>query len=262
MMRGNLHTHSVYCDGKSTPEEIVSAAILKGFDYIGFSGHGYTGFDLSYCMKKEKDYIKEISSLKEKYKGKIKIFCGVERDLFSDSFENNFDYEIASVHYVKVGEKYFDVDESISKQRECIKECFGGDVYAYAEAYYKETALLKGDIIGHFDLITKFDAENTLFSPKEERYKKAVLSALDTLAEKNTVFEVNTGAMARGFKRKPYPDIWILEEIKRRDGRVLITSDCHEAQKLDFGYNETEKILASMGFEDFYSIDAIVSKEY
>ena len=38
-MKRNLHTHSTFCDGKNTPEEMVRAAIAKGFDAIGFSSH-------------------------------------------------------------------------------------------------------------------------------------------------------------------------------------------------------------------------------
>ena len=35
----NFHTHSTFCDGKNTAEEMVIAAIEKGFDVLGFSGH-------------------------------------------------------------------------------------------------------------------------------------------------------------------------------------------------------------------------------
>ena len=37
----NLHTHSTYCDGKDTPEEIINAALDMGFDSVGFSSHSY-----------------------------------------------------------------------------------------------------------------------------------------------------------------------------------------------------------------------------
>ena len=44
-MLTNYHTHTTFCDGKSTVEEIVLSALAKGFDAIGFSGHGFTTFD-------------------------------------------------------------------------------------------------------------------------------------------------------------------------------------------------------------------------
>lgn len=257
MIRGNLHTHSTYCDGESTLRETVKAAIKKGFSYIGFSGHGHTTFDEVYCMSKENEakYFAEVNALKEEYKNDIDIFCGIERDILSDYFKFNYDYEIASVHYIKAGDRYVDVDASGQMQKKCIDDFFDSDPYAYAEEYYKSVAKLRGDIIGHFDLLTKFDRNNEIFSPKEARYKKAALSALEELMEEKQILEVNTGAMSRGYKDMPYPDIWILEEIKKRGGRVILTSDCHQAENLDYGYDIAEKLLVDMGFKDFYSID-------
>lgn len=257
MMRGNLHTHSTYCDGKSTLEEMVKGAIEKGFSYIGFSGHSPVSHDLRYCMSFENEgkYFDEVNFLKEKYKDEIRVFCGIERDFNSEDNGFKYDYTIASTHYIKAGDNYADVDENKETQKKCIDDFFGADPYAYAEEYYKTVAKLRGDIIGHFDLLTKFDRHNETFNPREERYKKAALSALEELLEAKQVFEVNTGAMARGYKEKPYPDIWILEEIKKRGGRVLITSDCHHADNLDYGYELAEKILTDLGFKDFYNID-------
>ena len=253
----NFHTHTTYCDGKSTLDENVKAAIDKGFTYLGFSGHGHTTFDNRYCMSAENEakYFAEVNYLREKYKDIIHILCGIERDLLSDHFVHNYDYEIASVHYVKVGGKLYDVDGSAQEQQECIDTCFGGDPYAYAEDYYKSVAQLKGDIIGHFDLLTKFDRRNEIFNPREERYKKAALSALEALLEKDSVFEVNTGAMYRGYKDTPYPDLWILEEMKKRGAKIILTSDCHYAPYLDYGYDMAEKMLLKLGFTDFYNID-------
>lgn len=257
MMRGSLHVHSNYCDGKSTPEENVKAAIEKGFTYLGFSGHGHTSFDDRYCMSAENEakYFAEVNALKEKYKNQIRILCGIERDALSDHFVHDYEYEIASVHYVKGDNRLFDVDESAEQQKLCIDTCFGGDPYAYAEEYYKAVSQIEGDIAGHFDLLTKFDRANEIFNPSEERYKKAALSALEALLAKNMVFEVNTGAMSRGYKDEPYPDVWLLHEIKRRGGRILLTSDSHEAKNLDYGYDMAEKTLINLGFTNFYDID-------
>ena len=79
-MLSNLHTHTTYCDGKSTAEETVRFAIDAGFKSLGFSGHGYTPSDLRYCMKDVDGYIAEITALKEKYRDKIEIYLGTEED--------------------------------------------------------------------------------------------------------------------------------------------------------------------------------------
>ena len=48
--RQNLHTHTTFCDGKDTPEELIEAAIAKGFDSIGFSGHSYMFYAPNHSM--------------------------------------------------------------------------------------------------------------------------------------------------------------------------------------------------------------------
>ena len=34
----NYHTHTDFCDGQNTPEEMAEAAAKKGFIALGFSG--------------------------------------------------------------------------------------------------------------------------------------------------------------------------------------------------------------------------------
>ena len=47
---------------------MVVAALEKGFCSLGFSGHGFTSTDSSWCMKDTEGYISEIRRLQEKYK--------------------------------------------------------------------------------------------------------------------------------------------------------------------------------------------------
>ena len=64
----NYHTHTIYCDGNNTPEEVVVAAIQKGFYSIGFSGHAYTSYDLRYCMKDTSSYIDIVNKFNFSYR--------------------------------------------------------------------------------------------------------------------------------------------------------------------------------------------------
>ena len=93
-MLANFHTHTTFCDGKNTPEKIVIAAIERGFSAIGFSGHGYTPFDLRYCMKDTAGYVVEIEELKRKYKSKIQIYIGVEEDAFAPVDRSKLDFTV------------------------------------------------------------------------------------------------------------------------------------------------------------------------
>ena len=83
MILQDLHTHTTYCDGKNTPEEMVKAAIEKGLVRIGFSGHCYTFFDEKYCMSipNVARYIAEINSLKLNTKDKLKYFAELSRTI-------------------------------------------------------------------------------------------------------------------------------------------------------------------------------------
>ena len=50
---------------------------------------------------------------------------------------------------------------------------------------------------------------------------------MDALVSVGKIFEVNTGAISRGWRTAPYPSRWALEQLKRRSARVTISSDSH-----------------------------------
>lgn len=249
MIKRDLHVHTTYCDGKDSPEEMVKAAIQKGMDSIGFSAHSYTFFDESYCMKKEKieEYKKEISALKEKYQGKIKILCGIEQDAYSKEPTDGYDYVIGSVHYIKCGENYIPVDEDKETLMEAIDECYDGDPYSLVEEYYrtvKDVAKVTGaTIIGHFDLISKFNADGSLFDEENPRYTKAWMEAADELLKANIPFEINTGAISRGYKTLPYPSEPIRKYIKEKGGAFILSGDAHSKDTLCYKFEEFEKLF-------------------
>ncbi len=253
----NLHTHSTYCDGKNTLEEIVLAAIEKGFFSVGFSGHGYHK-ESDYCMTKEgtEKYKKEILELKNKYSEKIKIYLGLEFDLFSDKDFSMLDYSIGSVHYLKIGDELVDVDNSIEVERNVIKNYFDNDSIKFAKEYYRHLAMLptigKIDIIGHFDLLTKHCEKYDLIDTASKEYKIMSLEAVEALRGKIPLFELNTGAIARGYRKTPYPAPFILKELKRMGFGAVITSDCHNMDYLDFGFSDARELLTEYGFKERY----------
>lgn len=255
-MLSNFHTHSVFCDGENTLEETVLSAIKKGFSSIGFSGHGYTDYDLSYCMKNTDGYIKEIKELKEKYRDKIEIYLGVEEDAFCPQKREDFDYIIGSCHYLYIDGKYYSIDTSPEYLKEALK-ALGGDASLLAESYYSKFCEYilkrKPDIIGHFDLITKFDEMEKALFLEDERYNAIAEKYLKKALKADCVFEVNTGAVSRGYRTKPYPSENLLYIIKKEGGRVILSSDSHSADTLDFWFSEAKKMLKDIGFRCVYT---------
>ena len=250
-MLTNCHTHTTFCDGKSTAEETVLYAIDKGFYSVGFSGHGYTPFDLRYCMKDTDGYIKEISNLKEKYKSKIRIFCGVEEDAFAPVDRSRFDYIIGSSHYILKDGKYSPIDSSREYFYSCIK-LFNFDTLAFADSYYKNfvdyISKRKPDIVGHFDLITKFDENDSPAFLNNSEYIKISEKYMKIAAENDVIFEVNTGAVARGYRTSPYPAENLLYILKQRNCKLILSSDSHSADTLDFYFDNALKLLRDIGF--------------
>ncbi len=250
MIGVNLHTHTTYCDGKNTPEEMIEKARALGFSSIGFSSHAYTPFDISYCMSKEteKKYINHINSLKNQYSD-IEIFLGTEQDLYSEIDTTPYDYTIGSVHYIKTNDTFLPVDVSEKITNENVNTYFGGDYKKYVKAYFETVAHLDDispDIIGHFDLVTKFNSGMRYFDENEKEYLDAAFSAIDALH--CDLFELNTGAMAKGLKDTPYPALPILKRLKEKGARIILSSDCHDAAFLDFYFNESAALLKEIGF--------------
>ena len=248
MILNNYHTHTRFCDGKDSPEELVREAIALGCEELGFSGHSYVPFD-DCCMTPEgtEAYRREILALKEKYADKIRILLGVEQDWYSPMPTEGYEYVIGSVHYVQKDGAYLPVDLSRESQEQAVREHYAGDYYAFAEDYYMLVGQLyektRCRIVGHFDLITKFNEDGSLFDPAHPRYRAAELSALDRLCREPVIFEINTGAMARGYRTKPYPESFVLEQLRLRGMPLLLSSDCHDRRDLLFGLCELHEVI-------------------
>lgn len=239
----NLHTHTCFCDGKDSPEELAEKAYALGFRALGFSGHAYSIYDRDFCMRKKEtaSYRSCVLDLKEKYRGKMKILLGIERDYFGEGDDDPYDYVIGSLHYVKApGGSLLSVDASEEEMVAGVEKFFGGNYRNYVEAYYETagdvTEKNGADIVGHFDLITKFNEGGKYFDESAGWYRKAALKALAKAARNKPVFEINTGAMARGFRTSPYPAAFLLAEIRRLGCPVILSSDCHDKEQLDFGF--------------------------
>ncbi|MEE0741938.1 MAG: histidinol-phosphatase HisJ family protein [Emergencia sp.] len=240
----NFHTHTCYCDGKDRPEELVEKAMELGFSALGFSGHEYAPQDTDFCMSRAdtQKYWQEVLALKERYKNRINIFLGIERDYFGQPTEYAYDYIIGSLHYVEKDGVLLSVDNTEEIMVSNVEQHFGGNYRKYVERYYEHMAdvlsVTGGSIVGHFDLITKFNEGGHYFDESAAWYKKAALRALAKLAESRPIFEINTGAMARGYRSRPYPDRFILEEINRLGCPVILSSDCHDKDFLNLGFRD------------------------
>ena len=256
----NLHTHSTYCDGKNTFEETVARAIELGFTGIGFSSHApmTPPIPCDYTMSPldTEKYKAELAALKQKYEGQIDVFAGIEYDTRSCIDLNGFDYIIGSVHYVERGGEVVDFDLDANSLKKLIDEKYSGDGMALATDYYEELSrmpeIIVPDIVGHFDIVAKQCEKYPFFDIESKKYKDMALSALHALAPSCKLYELNTGCIPRGYRTTPYPPRFILEEMNKLGLGVVISSDCHNIDYLNYGFDDALRLIESCGFKEVY----------
>lgn len=257
---GNLHTHTCFCDGKDSPEEILREAIARGLDTLGFSGHAYVVGDEECCMSPERteEYRAEIERLRTLYGDRIRVLCGIERDYYSPIDRGGYDYVIGGVHYLRLDGELYPIDLSARILQSLIREHFAGDPVALARAYYENVVQLPErtgcDVIAHLDLITKFNERDPVFDETDPRYLRVALDALDALLEQDMIIEINTGAVSRGYRRTPYPAPILLRRIAEKGGRVTFGSDSHSKETLLFGRSEAVHLARAAGIASMMAL--------
>lgn len=108
-IRGVIHAHSTWSDGKFSIKEMAEACIERGYEYLGITDHSQTA---AYAGGLKPDEVKqqwdEIDALNEGFKSSgtnFVIFKGIESDIladgsldYDDDILEGFDFVIASVH--------------------------------------------------------------------------------------------------------------------------------------------------------------------
>jgi len=256
--RCSIHTHTTFCDGKNFAAEMAAAAFAAGVKHYGFSGHIHTPCpsDVGVCMAADMtDYCAEILRLREEYAGRMEILLGIEWDLCSDLPVPDWaDYWIGSVHnlYVAGTKQFCCVDWKAEELIRGRDECFGGDMDTMTEAYYAavaKVAAMKPTVLGHIDLVTKLNENGRFFDEETGRYRAAALNALHAADPAATLLEINTGAIARGYRSTPYPAQFLLREWKQMGGRIILTSDAHTASGVLYGYEDASAWAQAAGFD-------------
>ena len=278
----NLHAHTRYDDGRDTPRAMVKAALAAGLSAIGISLHSPLPFENGWAARMEHvgAFRSEMRALREEYAGRIDVYTGIEWDILSGlellsgegplptakhargSDETHapqtpdWDYVIGSVHFLAVNNARCCVDKSAQTTREWLRDVFNGDADEAARRYFAQVGTLayaeKVDIVGHFDLLTKFDEQERLFDANRLAYRTAARSAMERLCAAGKIFEINTGAISRGYRTTPYPSRDLLCELARMGGRVTVSADAHRAQDIAFGLEDAAALAKACGFGELW----------
>lgn len=271
-LKANFHTHTTFCDGHSTAEEMVKTAIEKGFTSLGFSSHSMFPFSSSWHIpvKNFEAYCEEIHRLKTEYKNKINIYLGFEADYIRGftcpdkhgAYEKfNPDFLIGSVHYIMHDDGHFTVDNSAEKVRAAVAKYYTKDgdwstidsrrlVHDYFET---EREMLKNgnfNILGHADLIRLRNTVLHYCDEKEGYYKDELALTAKEIAKAGVIVEINTGAIARGNMDELYPSEYFLDLLHERGVPVCINSDAHDARNLDAAFDRALAMAKKIGYRE------------
>lgn len=272
-IKTNFHTHSTFCDGKASPEEMIKIAIEKKFNVLGFSSHSMFPFSSDWHLqsREHKNYVNEIRRLKKLYENQINIQLGFEADFiagvaspdFSNYADFNPDYLIGAVHYVPGKNGFIEADGNFETTREKIKTVFDGDRKKAVQSYFDfERTMIKNcnfTILAHPDLIRKQNspkAPDTFFDETADWYKNEIRETADAIAKSEICVEINTGGMARGYLDSPYPSKYFLELLYEKNVPITINSDAHTPDNLDFGFDDAINFAKKIGYKELqYFVD-------
>ena len=251
-MKANYHTHTRWCDGKNSPREMVEAAIARGFDVLGFSSHAMLPQDdVDWVLTPDKAlrYADEIRALAREYSPRIRVLCGVEADYVPGGAQPSRaayaailpDYIIGSVHFVRASDgSLVPVDHSPELLFDGIRDHFGGSAERFVGAYFaavRDSLAFDFDIVGHPDLVRKFNARHPYFDESATWYLDEVGRTADAIAASGKLVEVNTGAISRGWLDDAYPSSVFRSLLRRRGVKFVLSSDAHSAEGIDCAFD-------------------------
>lgn len=266
MQLSNYHSHCTFCDGRSTPEDFVKFAISHGFRAYGFSSHSPLPFETFWNMSKEDvpEYLAEINRLKTKYSDRIEIYTALEIDYLDETYNPSIayfqdmplDYRIGSIHFLPLSEHLSEenmvcIDGSFADYKASVDRYFEGDISKLVTRYFDSTLKMIEaggiDIVGHMDKIYMNGHKCKGFSFDADWYQKPFRAALDLIAEKGLMVEVNTKNLTK--KQQVFPRREYLRLLKDMNIPVMVNSDCHYPDLVNDGRAEAFEFLKEAGFK-------------
>lgn len=239
-------------------------------------------------------YCAEVRALADEYRDRLDVRLGFEADYIPGRMAPDApflraqrpDYVIGSVHY---GDAFGDgpdltnasatgdatalagptsdtsdegglwtVDYSPAAFADGVRRIYGGQARRAVERYYGLVAGMverhRLDVVGHLDLVKKFNAGGRFFDESAPWYRDAVFRTLDAVAAAGVVMEVNTAAVARGFSAEPYPSYWILRRARELGIPLTLNADAHAPDMLTASFEEVAGALAEIGYRELRTL--------
>lgn len=257
MIIADCHVHSEFSADSDTPmERQIERAIQSGLKILTFTDH----YDLDFPKLDGQDflfdipeYFDKITSMRQRYEGKIQIRYGIELGIqphlgmechkISELYD--WDFIIASTHLIFGLDPYYKEVFEKYTEKECYEEYF-------RLTYENMKTFSEYSTYGHLDYIVRYGPnKNREYS--YERYKEWIDKCLMHLIEQGKALEVNTSGYRSGLGyANPQADV--LVRYRELGGELLtIGSDSHAPEQIAYDFKRAEQMLKEAGFR-YYAV--------
>ncbi|HKM93391.1 MAG TPA: histidinol-phosphatase HisJ family protein [Prolixibacteraceae bacterium] len=239
----DYHMHTTFSDGNDSYLNYLKVARKKDLAEIGFTDHitlrpvDWSVQEIDYPVMRE-----NLKNLCNDFSEDVQVRFGLEVDYFPEMEKEireiisyfPVDYVIGSIHFI--GDWNYDNDRSL------YGKWTNDELYQqYFELVQKAAKSGLFDIIGHFDLIKKFQCwpENDQTNLYNETLK--------ILKEADVVLELNTGGYDRPCAEF-FPNRKILELALKHGIPVTLGSDAHKPEQVARHFDSAIELLKEIGY--------------
>lgn len=254
----DCHIHSEFSiDGTDSVEEIIKTAISKGVKAITITDHS---------LPQPKNYapyehicnsVEITKNISQKYKDKILVLTGVERDdeyppEFCEPFyELDLDCILGSAHSEPTFKTYFS-DCNYKNLKSCADIADMDFLEKVVEKYYSRLSGLSYyadvDVITHLTFPFRYINGYAKRGMDVEKFYPDIKEVLNGVIKTGKALEINTSGKATDWNEF-MPNAKILKIYFDMGGRnITIGSDAHKKENIAVGFTEAINMLKEIGF--------------
>jgi histidinol-phosphatase (PHP family) len=248
-----------------TLQDVVRSAIDAGFTTYGLSEHApryraedlfpdESGLSVADLGRLFDSYVGTAVELRDRYADRIELLVGFESEVvppqgWAEHMREirkrypQLEYVVGSVHHV--GGTCIDMSPDLTARA---AEAAGGKEALqrrYFDLVAEMVACLRPQVVGHFDLIRKFEGSEPRFSAGTWAH---IESALEAVRDVGAALDVNAAPARRG-TGPVYPLPRLLERARQMEIPVTLGDDSHGPADVGLGLEACMRAIARAGYE-------------
>jgi len=255
--------------------EVVEAAFARGFTTYGLSEHapryqlehlypeesGLTPHSLAETFRR---YVEKALELRDSYAERLEILLGFETEALpvNDWAKKMreiresapFDYIVGSVH--SIGDTWIDLNPETSERAALENGGWEALRCLYFDRLAALVETLSPEVVGHVDLIRRFDGHAFEFSETAMRHAERALEAALSVG---AAIEVNAAPYRRGFG-PVYPGPQVLRRAREMDVPVTLGDDSHGPDGVGVGLDACLSAIAAAGYREVHYLTRVAGE--